>query len=204
MSHIEFPENYILSLECSKEGKIKGASEHFYLLTGYTESGLVGKKVESVMADSLPRNLFADINTALKNGSSWNGVVAFSTEGGDLVWGRINFVPAQVNGVLEGFNVIIRPVSEKVVADTQADYKAVDDGRKAIFNSGVYSIGESNKVQGRTAKQSLKTRVATGITSFRLACSPCSIRSNISLKALIKTVALNNQRDISSLSKGIF
>jgi methyl-accepting chemotaxis protein len=161
MSHIEFPENYILSLECSKEGKIKGASEHFYLLTGYTESGLVGKKVESVMADSLPRNLFADINTALKNGSSWNGVVAFSTEGGDLVWGRINFVPAQVNGVLEGFNVIIRPVSEQVVADTQADYKAVDDGRKAIFNSGVYSIGESNKVQGRTAKQSLKTRVAT-------------------------------------------
>ena len=161
MSQVEFPENYILSVECGKDGKIKSASEHFCILMNMSIADLAGAKIDSVMSGALPKELFDDLHNSLKTGKSWSGVVCFNTSDNNDVWNRLNMIPAYVNGVLEGYNAVSRPVTQEAQQEAMEDFEAVSAGKKAYFNSAVYTKSAAAKLKRRSAKQSLRTRVVS-------------------------------------------
>src|SRR5689334_12369171 len=77
----------------------------------------------------MPQAAFRDLWTTIKAGKSWEGLVKNRAKAGDFYWVRANVTPVLESGQLSGFISIRTRPGRDEVAQAEATYAAIREGR---------------------------------------------------------------------------
>jgi aerotaxis receptor len=126
---VPLPEGMLLVSQTDPGGRITFANEGFVAVSGFSRDELMGAPHNLVRHPHMPQAAFRDLWTTIKAGKSWEGLVKNRAKSGDFYWVRANVTPVLESGQLSGFISIRTKPGRDEVAQAEAAYGAIREGR---------------------------------------------------------------------------
>lgn len=157
------------------QGNITYANPYFVLVSGFTETELIGAPQNILRHPDMPAEAFADLWATIKSGKAWTGMVKNRCKNGDFYWVLANVTPVMENGQAVGYmSVRTKPTRAQVDAAARL-YAEIRDGnrdRMAIEQGVAVRTGLLARVR-RLGDLSLSQRI--GLNLGLLACVLCVV-----------------------------
>ena len=127
------PDGVFIYSQTDLRGVITAANEAFCQLSGYTVAEMIGKPHSIVRHPDMPKEAFADLWRAMKDGRPWQGVVKNRRRDGGYYWVIANASPVRENGEIIGYQSLRYKPSRELIRACEAAYEKIRAG-----NSGLY------------------------------------------------------------------
>lgn len=79
-------DKHVIASKTNKKGKITYVSDAFCEISGYKREELIGKSHNIVRHPDMPKTLFKDLWTTIKQGKVWRGDIKNLTKNGEVYW----------------------------------------------------------------------------------------------------------------------
>lgn len=133
---IHIPSHYTLFSTTDLSGNILTASDDFITISGFSKEELIGKPHNIVRHPSVPKKVFADMWTTLKEGNSWSAIVVNRSKNGDEYWVVANASPIMEKGSIVGYISVRTPATEAQMSAAKRLYAQVESG-EVILKHGI-------------------------------------------------------------------
>jgi methyl-accepting chemotaxis protein len=111
------------------KGLITFCNQDFVETSGFSEGELLGAPHNILRHPDMPPAAFQDLWATLGRGMPWSGMVKNRRKNGDHYWVRANVSPVRKEGQVMGFFSIRSKPSREEVAQAEALYKDIREGR---------------------------------------------------------------------------
>lgn len=113
MNYIQMVDEHVITSTTDLHGNITSVSKAFCDISGYTEQELIGKSHNIVRHPDMPKSLYDDLWTTIKQGKSWSGEVKNRKKDGGYYWVKVyvnpNFNPL---GQVTGFTAVRQDITD--------------------------------------------------------------------------------------------
>src|SRR3954453_10170060 len=123
------PENETIVSRTDNGGRITFVNRTFCDVSGFSEEELIGKPHNIVRHPHMPKEGFANLWATIKGRQPWEGLVKNRTKSGNFYWVRANVTPVLEAGQLSGFISIRNKPGRDEIAQADAAYAAIREGR---------------------------------------------------------------------------
>ncbi len=134
------PKNELIISKTDLNGIITYANEAFAKISGYSVEELVGQPHNIVRHPDMPKRIFEDMWSKIKNRQKWKGVVKNLRKDKGFYWVNARITGVYTDGELEGFKSIRIPVEYEQKLEYQKLYDSFrsldkENIRKVIYQS---------------------------------------------------------------------
>jgi len=141
------PDGLFIYSRTDLRGIITEANEAFCQLSGYSVEEMLGQPHNIVRHPDVPKEAFADLWRAMKEGRPWQGLVKNRRKDGGFYWVIANASPIRENGEIVGYQSLRYKPSRELIRAVEPVYAKILRG-----NSGLYvEDGHALPVQGPLA-----------------------------------------------------
>ena len=128
----EVPEHELIISRTDLNGNITYANETFCDISGYEESELLGKSHNIVRHPDMPKVVYADLWTTLKNKRQWTGVVKNIRKDKGFYWVEAIISGVYKNGELVEYKSLRTPITYETKLKHQKLYDKIrkENGEK--------------------------------------------------------------------------
>ena len=112
-------------------GKILTVSDAFCRISGYKKDELIGKNHNILRHPDIPKSLYEDMWTTIKNGESWEGEIKNLKKNGGYYWVKATVEPTfSKDGDIIGYSAIRYDITDK----KKLEIISITDGLTNIYN----------------------------------------------------------------------
>ncbi|HSD39346.1 MAG TPA: PAS domain-containing protein [Rhodocyclaceae bacterium] len=129
------------------QSTITYANESFVEISGFTHAQLIGQSHNLVRHPDMPPQAFADMWRTVKAGNPWRGMVKNRCVNGDFYWVDAYVTPITENGEPVGYMSVRSAPSRAAVAEAEALYAAVREGRTPFPQTPLIGQSGSKRLQ---------------------------------------------------------
>jgi diguanylate cyclase (GGDEF)-like protein/PAS domain S-box-containing protein len=121
----------IITSTTDASGKILTVSEAFCKISGYTKDELIGKNHNILRHPEMPKSIYQDMWTTIRNGVSWEGEIKNLKKNGDYYWVKAAIEPTfSKDGDIIGYSAIRYDITDK----KKLEIISITDGLTNIYN----------------------------------------------------------------------
>lgn len=136
--HIEDIESFnellnknIITSTTDSNGKILTVSDAFCRISGYKKDELIGKNHNILRHPEMPKSLYEDMWTTIKNGEAWEGEIKNLKKNGGYYWVKATVEPTfSKDGSIIGYSSIRYDITDK----KKLEIISITDGLTNIYN----------------------------------------------------------------------
>ena len=129
---VPIPEGELIASRTDLKGRITWVNDAFIAISGFDEQELLGQPHNIVRHPDMPPAAYEDMWRTLQSGKPWQGVVKNRCKNGDHYWVVANVTPVRSEGEVTGYLSVRTRPSEEQVAQAEALYRAVSDGKTPL------------------------------------------------------------------------
>jgi len=149
---IKIPVNTIVVSKTDLKGHITYVNDEFVKLSGLSREELLGKNHNFNRHPDVPKKVFANLWSTVKNGQPWTHIIKSRTSLGHHLWFRANITPITKNGkIIEYMSVRTKP-SEEEIRETQKYFDDCNAGRENEGNTGFNKYVRASRNMGLTSR----------------------------------------------------
>ncbi|WP_373017541.1 methyl-accepting chemotaxis protein [Thiomicrorhabdus sp.] len=133
----EVADGVIIVSKTDLHGTITHVNDPFVEVSGFTREELIGQPHNIVRHADVPKAVFADLWSTLKQGKTWVQLVKNRCKNGDYYWVEANVSPIVEKGEVVGYMSVRRKISDEQKKAAQALYQQIAQGKKQLRNGYV-------------------------------------------------------------------
>jgi methyl-accepting chemotaxis protein/aerotaxis receptor len=171
-TEIELEEGRPLVSRTDPGGRITFINQAFVDISGFEESELIGAPHNLIRHPHMPKEAFADLWQAIKQGKSWTGLVKNRTKLGDFYWVKANVSPTFEGDQVNGYISIRSKPSRAEIAAASAAYALFRNNRAAglaIEDGRIVKTGAWHRLKARCQDFRLEIFSAVGLLVLAMA-----------------------------------
>lgn len=118
-------------------GNIRFCNDYFREISGYSEQDLIDQPHNILRHPHMPKEAFAMLWTAIKNGQPWMGIIKNRCKNGDHYWVDAYVTPLRDKGKIYGYESVRVKPDDEVVARAEKVYARLQEG-KSGYSTGMH------------------------------------------------------------------
>ncbi|WP_163560063.1 methyl-accepting chemotaxis protein [Halomonas sp. NO4] len=126
----ELDPDAVLISRCDAQGRITYASQAFLEASGHGADALIGAPYSVLRHPDMPDAVFQQLWATLEKGRTWDGVLKNRRANGDHYWVQATVAPLLDGDSVVGYTTVQRPASQTSVAQAEAIYAAMREGKR--------------------------------------------------------------------------
>lgn len=112
--YFDISDKYVIASHTDSKGIIIYASEAFCQISKYSETELVGRSHNIVHHPDMPKSLYEDMWSTIKQGKTWRGEIKNRAKDGSAYWVDVNIEPRfNADNVIDGYAAIRQDITDK-------------------------------------------------------------------------------------------
>ena len=112
--YIKIVDENVLTSSTDIKGNIVYVSKAFCEISGYTKEELIGKNHRIIRHEDMPKKLFQELWSTIKNGKVWQGEIKNKKKNGDFYWVKATISPVlDDNKNIIGYTAIREDITDK-------------------------------------------------------------------------------------------
>ncbi|MDH3354858.1 MAG: diguanylate cyclase [Chromatiales bacterium] len=148
----EIVDQYVITSTTDPYGNITAVSKAFCDISGFSEKDLLGRSHNIVRHPDMPKSLYEDLWSTIKEGRVWQGEVKNRSKDGTDYWVKAIITPNIKEGEITGYTAIRHDITDK----KRAELLSISDEMTKLYNRRHFNTVFSQELsRARRNKQTL-------------------------------------------------